>query len=113
MYLHPNRAGSSVRFTFARSPPEGVTHARSTRARRGSPQRGRAAPGKIRVQAGAGSDLVRLLELRDLVLDHLDPRRLSDDVRRRYRERWPDLGVVVLADHLALHPDHRLHDVGA
>ena len=42
---------------------------------------GRAAPGRTRVQAGAEPRLVALLELRDLVLDHLRAGRLLHGLR--------------------------------
>ena len=46
-------------------------------------ERGRTAPRRTRVQAGAQPVVVRVLELRDLVLDHLDPGRVLHHVRRR------------------------------
>jgi hypothetical protein len=42
--------------------------------------------------------LVGLLQLRDLVLDHLDPRRLLHELRCRLQQRRPDLDLVDLAD---------------
>ncbi len=72
-----------------------------------------AASRQARLQAGAQPLLVRLLELRDLVLDHLDPRRLLHDLLPGLEQRRPGRDLVGLADHLGVHPDHRLHDVRA
>ncbi len=48
---------------------------------------------RARLQAGAEPDLVRLLQLRDLLLDHLDPRRLLHDLRLG----WNNGGPVAIA----------------
>ena len=63
--------------------------------------------------AGAEPHLVRLPELRHLVLDHLDPRRLLHHVRRGVEQRRPHrhlVGWLILSD---LHPHHRLLHVRA
>ncbi len=66
---------------------------------------------RARLQAGAEPDLVRLLQLRHLLLDHLDPRRLLHDVRSGLEQRWADCHLHRLAAHLRVHPDHRvLHE---
>ena len=57
--------------------------------------------------------LVRLLELRHLVLDHLDPGRLFHLVRPRLEQRWPGGDRLGLADRLGVHPDHRAVHVRA
>ena len=46
----------------------------------------------------------RLHELRDLVLDHLDPRRLLHQLRQRVVLRRAGCDLVGLADHLRVHP---------
>ncbi len=51
---------------------------------------------------GAEPDLVQLLQLRHLVLDHLDPRRLLHDLRAGLEQRRPGGDLVGLADHLGL-----------
>ena len=51
-------------------------------------------------------------ELRDLVLDHLDPGRLLHHLRPGVEQRRPDRDLVGLADHLRLHPHHRPLHVG-
>ena len=57
--------------------------------------------------------MVGVLQLRDLVLDHLDPGRVLHQLRCRVQQRRSDLDLLVLADPRHLHPHHRLHDVGA
>ena len=39
--------------------------------------------------------MVGLLQLRHLVLDHLDPRRLLHDVRRRLEQRWSRSAIAI------------------
>ena len=63
-------------------------------------RRGRAAARRARLQAGAEPILVGLLELRDLVLDHLDPGRLFHQLRHRLEQRRPGGDRLGLADHL-------------
>ena len=75
--------------------------------------RRRAPARRARLQAGAQPLLVRLLQLRDLVLDHLDPGGVLHDLRPGLQQRWPDRDLVGLADRLAVHPAHRLHHVRA
>ena len=53
---------------------------------------------KLGLQPGPAPVVVRLLQLRDLVLDHLDPGRLLHQLRCRLQQRWPDLDLVDLAD---------------
>ena len=48
-----------------------------------------------------------LHELRDLVLDHLDPRRLFHELRHGVVLRRPGSDDVGLADRLRVHPRHR------
>ncbi len=50
----------------------------------------------------------RLPELRDLLHDHLGPRGLLHDLLPGVEQRRPDRDLVGLADHLGLHPHHRL-----
>ena len=52
--------------------------------------------------------LERVPELRDLVHDHLGPRRLLHDLLPGVEQRRPGRDLVGLADHLAVHPHHRL-----
>jgi 3-isopropylmalate dehydrogenase len=72
-----------------------------------SPDRRREASRLARLQAGAGTLLVRVQQLRDQLLDHLHPRRLLHDLRPGLQQWWPDRHLVGLADHLGLHPAHR------
>ena len=51
--------------------------------------------------------LERLPELRDLVHDHLDPRRLLHDLRPGVEQRRPDRDLLGLAADLDPDPDHR------
>ena len=74
---------------------------------------GRAAPRRTRLQAGAEPDVERIPELRDLVHDHLGPRRLLHDLLPGVEQRRPGRDLVGLADHLGLHPDHRVLHVRA
>ena len=60
--------------------------------------RRREAPGQARLQPGPEPLVVRLLQLRHLVLDHLDPGRLLHELRRRLQQRRPDLDLLVVAD---------------
>ena len=53
-----------------------------------------------------------LLELRDLVHDHLGPRRLLHDLRPGVEQRRPDRDLLGLAADLDPDPDHRLLHVG-
>ena len=68
---------------------------------------------KLGYKQDLNRSLVGILELRDLVLDHLDPGRLLHQLRRRLQQRRPDLDLVVVADPRSVHPDHRVHDVRA
>ena len=55
----------------------------------------------------------RVLELRDLVLDHLHPGRLLHHLRAGAQERWPDRDLDRLAADLRADPVCRLVDVRA
>ena len=74
----------------------------------GGPEPRRVAPRRARLQAGAQPLVERLPELRDLLHDHLGPRRLLHDLLPGVEQRRPDRDLVGLADHLGLHPHHRL-----
>ena len=63
----------------------GGAHVRSTPADASGLTDGREAARQARVQAGPQPLVVRLLQLRHLVLDHLDPGRLLHRLRRRPR----------------------------
>ena len=73
----------------------------------------RAAAGGAGLQAGAGSQLERVPELRDLVHHHLDPGRVLHDLRPGVEQRRPRRDLVGLAADLDPDPDHRLLHVGA
>ena len=57
--------------------------------------------------------LERLLQLRDLVLDHLDPRRLLHDLRPGLEQRRPDRDLDRLAGDQRADPARRVLDVRA
>ena len=80
---------------------------------RSRPTRRRAAARRTRLQADPRSRLERLLQLRDLVHDHLGPRRLLHDLRQAWNNGGPIAISLGLADHLGLDPARRLLDVGA
>ncbi len=109
--------GSSLRTSrpIVRPFNEKVPDARSDRpTRRTCAHRRREASGQARLQPGPAPLVVRLLQLRDLVLDHLDPRRLLHQLRSRLQQRWAHRDLVVAGrSSRRLHPDHRLHDVRA
>jgi len=44
----------------------------------------------------------------NLVHDHLDPRRMPDDLLPGLETTRPGCDLLGLADHLGVHPDHRL-----
>ena len=75
----PPTAGLAFPTDTSRDTLEGVPHDRHESPRQLSRRRGACSPAGL--QAGAEPNLVELLELRDLVLDHLDPRRLLHDLR--------------------------------
>ena len=54
-----------------------------------------------------------VLQLRDLLHDHLGPGRLFHHLRPGVQQRRADRDLVGLADHLRAHPHRRLLDVGA
>ena len=54
--------------------------------------------------AGPQARLELVLQLRDLVHDHLGPRRLLHHLRPGVEQRRPDRDLVGLADHLRPHP---------
>ena len=60
-----------------------------------------------RIHPGAAPLLVRIQQLRYLVLHHLDPGRLLHLVRPRLEQRRPCGDRLGLAARLDLHPDHR------
>ena len=90
-----------------------VTGSPQTAGSTGEAERRRAAPRRARLQAGAEPGLERVLQLRDLVHDHLDPRRLLHDLRPGLEQRRPDRDLDRLAADLDPDPDHRLLHVGA
>ena len=65
------------------------------------------------VQAGADSRVELVLQLRDLVHDHLGPGGVLHHLRPGVEQRRPGGDLVGLADHRRAHPDHRLLHVGA
>ena len=66
-----------------------------------------------RLQAGAAPGVERVLELRDLLLDHLHPRRLLRDIRPGAEEWWADRDLDRVAADLRADPRCRRIDVGA
>ena len=68
-------------------------------------------PSSATSRTSAGLELV--LQLRDLVHDHLGPRRLLHDLRPGVEQRRPDRHLVGLADHLRADPAGRVLDVRA
>ena len=70
-------------------------------------ERRRETPRQARLHTGAQPHLVGLFQLRDLVLDHLDPGGLLHLVRPWLEQRRTGRDRVGLADRLDLHPDHR------
>ena len=78
----------------------------------GAPRQGPAHAARARLRPGAHSEHGRLLELRDLVHDHLDPLGDADAVRHRSQLRRPGDGGVRLADRLGLRDHRRARDGG-
>ena len=76
-------------------------------------RRRREASRVARLHPGVAPVLVRLQQLRDLVLDHLDPGGLLHLVRSWLEQRRARRDRVGLADHFDLHPVDRLLHVGA
>ena len=113
-YRHERRTDDQT-ISLGRAEPMSTTR---------EPERRRAAARRARLQAGAEPRLERVLELRDLVLDHLRPRRLLHDLRAgaartaarsRSRSRWPLICVLILfvafsmSELASAIPDRRRH----
>src|SRR5581483_11772915 len=123
------RSSSSVSTArHYRGTGSGVADGRHPRYRRGNPyeeeshelagpsdprpRRGRAHAPPARLCAGALPRDGRVLELRDLVHDHLDPRRLPDVLLHRVQLGRPDRGDLGLADRRLLRRADRTRDGG-
>lgn len=62
---------------------------------------------RTRLQTGVAPQVEWLLQLRHLVLDHLDPGRLLHHLRSGVEQRRPGRHLLGLAADLPVHPDHR------
>ena len=97
---------------YASSVPTPAKENRRARGPRTS-QRRRETSRPARLCAGVAALLVGILQLRHLVLDHLDPGGLLHLVRPRLEQRRARRDRLGLAARLDLHPDHRAVHVRA